>query len=96
MNNSAIVLPILLLCFGLNLSAQLSVSNFFNDTAGGPPNMGQFFTEELREYFQRNTKLELVQSQGDLQFEGAISSYDVRPQAVTARCSLGDRYVSSA
>jgi len=62
----------------------ISVANFFNDTAGGPPNMGQFFTEELREYFQRNTKLELIQSKGDLQFEGAISNYDIRPQAVTS------------
>lgn len=62
----------------------LSVANFFNDTAGGPPNMGQTFTEELREYFQRNTKLELVPSKGHLQFEGAISSYTVRPQAVTS------------
>ena len=62
----------------------ISVTNFFNDTAGGPPNMGQFFTEELRDYFQRNTKLELVQKKGDLQFEGAISDYDVRPQSVTS------------
>lgn len=62
----------------------LSISNFFNDTAGGPPNMGQTFTEDLREYFQRNTKLELVSSKGDLQFEGAISSYSVRPQAVSS------------
>lgn len=69
----------------------ISVSNFFNDTAGGPPNLGQTFTEELREYFQRNTKLEMVSSKGDLQFEGAISSYDVRPQAVT---SSGSRSLS--
>lgn len=73
------------------LTKTLSVSNFFNDTAGGPPNMGQTFTEEMREYFQRNTKLELVTSKGDLQFEGAISSYDIRPQAVT---SSGSRTLS--
>lgn len=69
----------------------ISVTNFFNDTAGGPPNMGQFFTEELREYFQRNTKLELVSNKGDLQFEGAIANYDIRPQAVT---SSGNRNLS--
>ena len=67
-----------------DLTKTLSVANFFNDTAGGPPNMGQFFTEELRDFFQRNTKLELVQNKGDLQLEGAISNYDVRPQAVTS------------
>lgn len=67
-----------------NLTKTLSVANFFNDTAGGPPNMGQTFTEDLREHFQRNTKLELVSSKGDLQFEGAISNYTVRPQAITS------------
>ena len=46
--------------------------------------MGQTFTEDLREYFQRNTKLELVSSKGDLQFEGAIANYTVRPQAITS------------
>ena len=60
----------------------LSIANFYNDSGGGPPNIEQTFTESLKDYFQRNTKLELIQSNGDLQFEGAISSYEVRPQAI--------------
>ena len=60
----------------------LSILLFPNETAGGTPNMGQDFTEGLREYFQRRTKLELVQRQGDLQLEGAIVDYNVRPQAI--------------
>ena len=94
--NSKFFLPLVLLLSGCGIysfngasidyvtTKTISVTNFFNDTAGGPPNMGQFFTEELRDYFQRNTKLELVQKKGDLQFEGAISDYDVRPQSVTS------------
>lgn len=66
----------------------LSITNFFNDSPGGLPNMGQLFTEELKEYYQRNTKLELVKANGDLQFEGAIVDYQVRPQAIV---SSGDR-----
>jgi len=65
-----------------DLTKTMSISLFPNETAGGVPNMGQEFTEGLKEYFQRRTKLELVQRQGDLQLEGAISDYNVRPQAI--------------
>ena len=60
----------------------LSVATFINDSGGGPPNMGQTFSEGLKDYFQRRTKLELVQTKGDLQFDGVIDNYVVRPQAV--------------
>ncbi len=62
----------------------ISITQFFNDSGGGPPNMGQFFTEELRDQFQRNTNLELIQRQGDLQFEGAITRYEIRPQSIAS------------
>lgn len=62
----------------------LSIANFVNSIGSGPPNMSQTFTEGLKEYFQTNTKLELIQSQGDLQFEGEINGYSVRPQAISS------------
>ncbi|WP_323756990.1 LptE family protein [Roseivirga sp.] len=66
-----------------NTTKTVSIANFFNDAVdGGLPNMGQTFTEDLKGYFQRNTKLELIPSKGDLQFEGAISQYNIAPQAV--------------
>ena len=61
-----------------------SVDNFFNDSGGGPANMEQLFTESLKEYYQRNTQLELVRSNGDLQFSGAIKSYTLTPQAAVS------------
>lgn len=67
-----------------NETKTISIANFFNDSPGGLPNMGQLFTEELKEYFQRNTKLELVKANGDLQFEGAVVDYQVRPQAIVS------------
>ncbi|OEK04313.1 LPS assembly lipoprotein LptE [Roseivirga misakiensis] len=62
----------------------LSISNFINESGGGPPNLSNTFTEGLKEYFQRRTKLELVQRQGDLQFDGQIANYTVRPQAISS------------
>ena len=46
--------------------------------------MGQLFTEELKDYFQRNTQLELVRSNGDLQLFGAITRYTITPQATVS------------
>lgn len=73
---------------GTNINYDLvktfSVDNFFNDAGGGPANMEQRFTETIKEYYQRNTSLELVRSNGDLQFMGAINRYTLTPQAVVS------------
>lgn len=61
-----------------------TIDNFFNDSGGGPANIEQKFTEALKEYFQRNTQLELVRSNGNLQFMGAITRYSVTPQAAVS------------
>ncbi|MEX2569569.1 MAG: LptE family protein [Cyclobacteriaceae bacterium] len=67
-----------------NVTQTFSVDNFFNDSGGGPSNMGQLFTEDLKDYFQRNTQLELIQNSGDLQFSGAITRYVISPQATVS------------
>ena len=73
---------------GTNINYELvktfSVENFFNDSGGGPANMEQQFTETLKEYYQRNTQLELVRNNGDLQFSGSIVRYSLSPQAVVS------------
>ncbi|HEX9650340.1 MAG TPA: LptE family protein [Cyclobacteriaceae bacterium] len=60
-----------------------SVQEFFNDTDGGPPNLGLTLTNEMRDYFQSNSSLTLVQEEGDLQFEGGIIEYRLTPVAPT-------------
>jgi len=67
-----------------NVTKTFSVDNFFNDSGGGPANMGQLFTEELKDYFQRNTQLELLRNNGDLQFYGSIARYAITPQATVS------------
>jgi hypothetical protein len=73
---------------GTNINYELvksfSVENFFNDAGNGPANMEQRFTEALKEYYQRNTQLELVRTNGDLQFSGSIVGYSLSPQAVVS------------
>ncbi|MCS7005469.1 MAG: LPS assembly lipoprotein LptE [Cytophagales bacterium] len=62
----------------------ISIANFYNETAEGPANIAIRFTEELKEYFQRNTKLILVNENGDIQFEGRIINYQATPLAPQA------------
>lgn len=64
--------------------SSFSVENFFNDAGGGPANMEQRFTESLKEFYQRNTRLELARTNGDLQFAGAISRYTLTPQSAVS------------
>ncbi len=69
---------------GVNLPPEVktvSISTFFNETAQGPANIDILFTEDLKEYYQRNTPLDLIAADGDLQFAGAITSYATAPVA---------------
>lgn len=56
---------------------------FFPKTAPlGPSNLSQTFTERLKEKFIGQTDLTVVDRNGDLQLEGAITGYAVTPQAI--------------
>ncbi len=70
---------------GTNTNAQtISVLNFYNDTGMGPANLSQEFTERLRDYYQRNTSLAIVESGGELVVEGSIVGYNTMPVAPIA------------
>jgi hypothetical protein len=46
------------------------------------PTLSQVFTENLREKIQRQTSLNELSENGDLEFEGQITGYDIRPMSV--------------
>ena len=46
------------------------------------PVSGQVFTETFRDLMQAQTPLNYATSAGDLQYEGAITGYDVQPVAI--------------
>ncbi|MBO4760894.1 MAG: LptE family protein [Bacteroidales bacterium] len=49
------------------------------------PSLSTSLTEELKSQYRRMTKLEQVEEDGDLEIEGAVTGYEYRPTAVTAR-----------
>jgi len=68
----------------------ISISTFYNDAGNGPPNLNQTFTEALRDYYVRNSKLKLTESNGDLQLEGSITRYETRLQAPVSSSTNDD------
>ena len=70
---------------GANLSPEVktfSVYYFPNRARLINPTLSQTFTEQLREKLQRQTSLNELAENGDIEFEGQISDYNFRPMAI--------------
>lgn len=71
----------------------IQVEDFFNNTDLGPANLGQTFTNRLKEYLQQNSSLRVVKENGELQIEGTLTQYAVTPVAPVSGAAnnrLGD------
>ncbi|HIW97672.1 MAG TPA: hypothetical protein H9866_04200 [Candidatus Tidjanibacter gallistercoris] len=62
----------------------VSIPYFPNNATLVSPTLSSTLTDELQTKFTNQTKLELVPENGDLAFEGEITSYTVMPTAVTS------------
>ncbi len=62
----------------------IQVDDFFNNTDLGPANIGQNFTNRLKDYYQQNSQLSIVAENGELQIEGIVSDYRISPVAPVA------------
>ncbi len=59
-----------------------SVAVFENNASLASPLESQKFTNQLRDMIAQQTPLNLIQANADLQFEGAISDYNITPVAI--------------
>ena len=62
----------------------ISIQPFFNNAPLGPSNMSAIFTEKIKDYYQQNTSLAIVEENGDLQIDGYIDDYTITPVSATA------------
>ena len=46
--------------------------------------MSVLFNEKIKDYFERNTSLTIVDENGDLEIEGTIEDFSLAPVAPTA------------
>ncbi len=73
---------------GTNLSPDIkaiTVRQFENYAGDGPATISQTFTESLRDLYQRNTRLNVINDgESDLQVEGEIIGYTTSPSTPSA------------
>lgn len=62
----------------------VSVSYFVNNATVKQPMLSQLLTEALKNKLQSQTTLSLINSTGDLDFTGEITSYSIQPMAIQA------------
>ena len=71
---------------GTNIAPEIltySVQFFQNRAPVVQAQLSQVFTDELRDRIQGQTRLELVNGYGDVDFSGEITNYETRPTAIT-------------
>ena len=61
-----------------------SVKYFQNKANTVNASLSNSFTEKLKDYFSTQTNLQQMDSDGDLSFEGNITSYTIKPIAIKA------------
>lgn len=70
---------------GIGTAAKsISIAEFYNNADLGPANMGQSFTNQLKNYFIQNSNLSIVTQEGELQLEGEIMDLRLTPVAPTS------------
>ncbi len=72
---------------GVNISDEVltySVQYFPNRAPLVQAQLSQVFTDALMDKIQGNTKLDLSNQGGDVQFSGEITRYETRPTAITS------------
>jgi hypothetical protein len=74
----------------------ISIQTFYNNAPLGPSNMTSLFTEAIKDYYQQNTSLALVDDNGDLQIDGYISNYQISPVTANANSGNGADYASQS
>ena len=78
---------------GANINYQtthsISIADFPNNAAMVNPTLSPNLTEAIRDLFQRQTRLQVLNKGGDLEIEGEIVGYDISQGAISV-----DNYAS--
>ena len=73
---------------GVNISPEtktVSVQYYQNRAPIVQAQLSQLFTDAMIDKIQANTSLDLIPSQGDIDFSGEIRGYETRPTAITGQ-----------
>lgn len=60
------------------------VATFENRAANAPPGIAQLFSEQLKDKIRNGSRLQFTEESPQIEFDGAISSFNIRSMAPTA------------
>lgn len=62
----------------------ISIADFPNNAALVNPNLSNALSEGIRDIFSRQTRLQILPRNGDMELEGEITDYSLTPMAISA------------
>ena len=68
----------------------IAVKDFTNQAAMVYAPLASTFNEGLKDVYTKQTRLDLVEANGDLELEGEITGYDIAPMSVTSNASSAE------
>ena len=68
----------------------IAIKDFTNQAAMVYAPLASTFNEGLKDVYTKQTRLDLVEANGDLELEGEIVGYDIAPMAVTSNASSAE------
>lgn len=71
-----------------NKVKSISVQDFPNRAAMVYAPLATKFNEEVRDIYTRQTRLNMVRQNGDLELEGEITGYDLSPQSISSENTM--------
>ncbi|MEJ1240197.1 LptE family protein [Chryseolinea sp. T2] len=77
-------------------ASTITISEFYNNTDLGQANIGQTFTNQLKNYVIQNSNVSVVAENGELLLEGEISNYQITPIAPVATSNPNQANLASS
>lgn len=68
----------------------MSIDLFFNNTDLGPANIGATFTNKIKDYYQQNSSLRVIENNAELHIEGIVSDYRINAMAPVSTGNVND------
>ena len=74
----------------------ISIKYFTNNASTIQPTLSQVITEKLKDYFTQQTNLSINDNDGDLNFSGEITKYEIKPMAIQSNEVAGKNRLTIA
>ena len=74
----------------------ITIKYFTNNASTIQPSLSQVITEKLKDYFTQQTNLSINENDGDLEFTGKITKYEIKPMAIQSNEVAGKNRLTIA